>query len=144
MELHLKNNKDEADVAAILKRITKMKSGEYLLTVTKVFPARSLDQNAYYWAVPVKVIAEYIGDDEKAADRLIRAACLSETILLPNGSAMQIVGEHKSLTTAEFARFIDRVRVWAKNDHDVPIPAPNEVSDKELIEISERYNSLFY
>lgn len=144
MEFFLSDNKSATEWEKITSRIMKMKAGEYRITAEKIFPARSLDQNAYWWAVPVKIVAEHIGEDAKTADRLLRAACLSETILLPNGKAMEVIGEHKNLTTAEFTKLIDRARIWCKNELNIHIPAPNEIDDKALMEIDTRYNAMFY
>jgi hypothetical protein len=144
MQLRIKNNKSPEEVERVSEKLQSMRAGEYLVIIEKCFPSRSLDQNAYYWAVPVKIIAEYIGDDSREADRIIKSEILQDRILLPNGKIVEVVGEHKNLSTAEFTNFIDRVRVWATNELNVHIPAPNEISDELLEEIDRKYNSMFY
>lgn len=88
---------------------------------------RSLDQNAYWWAVPVAILAEHCGYEPEQ----MHYALLGEWRGYMEGIGGQKIpncASSSKLTTAEFTQLIEWVQRWAATEMDVQIPSPNEVA----------------
>jgi hypothetical protein len=86
---------------------------------------RSLDQNAYWWAVPVAIIADYCGYEPEQ----MHYALLGEWRGYadgPVGPPVPRCASSSKLTTSEFTELIDWVQRWAAQELDVQIPSPGE------------------
>jgi hypothetical protein len=95
------------------------------VSIRPVRKRRSLDQNAYWWAVPVRLIAEYCGYDPEQ----MHYALLGEWqgyVDGPVGPPVPRCSSSSKLTTAEFTELIDWVQRWAAEELDVQIPSPGE------------------
>lgn len=88
---------------------------------------RSLDQNAYWWAVPVAILAEHCGYEPEQ----MHYALLGEWrgyVDGPRGEKVPRCCASSKLTTAEFTELIEWVQRWAATELNCQIPAPNEVA----------------
>lgn len=86
---------------------------------------RSLDQNAYWHAVPVDLLAEHCGYTHDQ----MHYALLGEWggyIDGPNGQPVPRIASSSKLTTDEFSKLIEWVLTWGPSEMGVIIPAPNE------------------
>lgn len=95
------------------------------VSVRVVKRRRSVDQNAYWWAVPVRIIAEYCGYDPEQ----MHYALLGEWQGYadgPVGPPVPRCASSSKLTTAEFTDLIDWVQRWAVETLDLQIPSPGE------------------
>ena len=95
------------------------------VSVRLVRKRRSLDQNAYWWAVPVAIIAEYCGYEPEQ----MHYALLGEWRGYddgPVGPPVPRVSSSSKLTTAEFTELIEWVQRWAATELDLQIPSPGE------------------
>jgi hypothetical protein len=102
----------------------KFKGREVVVSVTKKTRPRSLDQNAYWWSVPVKLLSEELG----YTDAQMHYALLGEYGGFqdgPTGQAVPKVASSSQLTTEEFAKLIDWVLDWAPSQLGVVIPEPD-------------------
>lgn len=91
---------------------------------------RSLDQNAYWWAVPIAILAEHCGYEPEQ----MHYALLGEWrgyIDGLHGQPIPRCASSSKLTTAEFTELIEWVQRWAAQVMDVQIPAPNEWMESE-------------
>lgn len=91
---------------------------------------RSLDQNAYWWAVPVAILAEHCGYEPEQ----MHYALLGEWRGYrdgPHGHQVPNCASSSKLTTAEFTELIEWVQRWAATEMHVQIPAPNEWTGEE-------------
>lgn len=93
---------------------------EVTLTLSKRVKNRSNAQNAYYWAVPVKILAEHLGYEYEEAHEALKWQFLRK------GDEVPTVRSTTKLTTEEFNDYIDRIIRWAAIEFRVVIPDPNE------------------
>lgn len=88
---------------------------------------RSLDQNAYWHAVPVDLLAERCGYTHDQ----MHYALLGEWggyIDGPSGQPVPRIASSSKLTTEEFSKLIEWVLTWGPSEMGVVIPAPSEVA----------------
>ena len=95
------------------------------LVVRRRRKQRSLQQNAYYHGVIVKILADHFG--YRPAE--LHAALKYEFLRVDpdDRRPLATVRSTTSLSTVEFEDFQERVRQWALEEHEVLIPLPNEV-----------------
>lgn len=86
---------------------------------------RSLDQNAYWWAVPVAILAEHCGYEPEQMHYALLGEWRGYEPGL-NGIPMPRCASSSKLTTGEFTELIDWVQRWAATELDCQIPAPSE------------------
>lgn len=96
------------------------------LTIRKRRQQRSLRQNAYWWAVPVPLMADYMGQglEETKLDLLGECFGWQETSL---GNKVPRKPSTAALTVEEFSALITWLIPWALTEHGVRIPLPDEV-----------------
>ena len=102
-------------------------SGPVEVIVRRRRERRSLDQNAYWWAVPVALVAAETGYTPEQA----HYALLGEY-----GGYQEGIGGHQvprlassaALTRAEFSRMIEWVLDWAPSALGVDVPSPDEAT----------------
>lgn len=102
----------------------KFKGHEVTVTVEKKTRKRTLDQSAYWWAVPVKILADELG----YTPNQMHYALLGEYGGYesgPTGQAVPKVASSSELNTEEFAKLIDWVLDWAPSQLNVVIPPPD-------------------
>jgi hypothetical protein len=95
------------------------------VSVRLVRKLRSLDQNAYWWAVPVAIIADYCGYEPEQ----MHYALLGEWRGYddgPVGPPVPRCTSSSKLTTGEFTELIEWVQRWAATELDLQIPSPGE------------------
>lgn len=120
--------------------ITKLK-----ITVEKYRSNRSVNQNNYYWGVVIPILGDWAGVDQYEyveqvhiplkrmfLGRVKREIPLNDSLFgkVFKSQRTAILDEIQStakLNTAEFAEYIDKVRRWAKIEHNVEIPEPNKI-----------------
>lgn len=110
---------------AIRDLIAGQKDGPYTLTLKPTKAQRSLDQNAYWWAVPVEILAEHCGYTPAQMHYALLGECFGYTPG-PTGHPVPNVPSSSELNTAEFTKLIDWVLTWAPTELGVVIPAPDE------------------
>jgi len=87
---------------------------------------RSVEQNAYYWGVVIKILAEelgYIGTGEK--EDLHEE--LKAMFLVKKGKIGTYVEQTSKLDTETYERYLKAIRGWALQFQNIYIPKPNEV-----------------
>ena len=115
------------DRDAFVKAMAQLPQGEYWITVERKKAKRSLDQNAYWWAVPVKILAEHCGYTENQMHYALLGECFGYTSGL-NGRPMPVKPSSSDLSVEEFTHLIDWCLTWAAAELGVIIPNPNEVA----------------
>lgn len=116
---------DDRHRGAILAHLRKY-AGALLDVVIRPHRAqRSLDQNAYWWAVPVELIAAHCGYEPEQMHYVLLGEWRGY-IEGPRGQAVPRCASSSKLTTAEFTELIEWVQRWAVQELSVQVPAPNE------------------
>lgn len=87
---------------------------------------RSLDQNAYWWSVPVRLLSEHTGFTDTETHYALLGECFGYQVG-PTGKDIPNKPSSSVLTVEEFSRLIEWVLVWGPQEMGVQIPAPNEV-----------------
>lgn len=107
--------------------LAKLAGKSVEVTVRPARSQRSLDQNAYWWAVPVRLMAEYMGEELTATHYALLGECFGYHYSERLGRLVPNKGSSSALTTEEFSRLIEWCPPWALEHHGVNIPLPNEV-----------------
>jgi hypothetical protein len=87
---------------------------------------RSVDQNAYWWAIPVKLLAEHCGYTDTQMHYALLGECFGY-IDGPHGHPVPKEPSSAALTAEQFSTLISWVLTWAPTELGVDIPAPGEV-----------------
>jgi hypothetical protein len=100
--------------------------GNYTIEVRKVKNPRSLAQNRYYYGCVVKTLSDKFKIDIDTMHETLKYLFLrhdeyQEAI----GIAIVSIKSTTDLTTSEFEVFLERVRRWAMEEHNLEIPLPN-------------------
>lgn len=99
------------------------------VTIQRRTAPRSLSQNAYWWAVPVPLLAEHLGYDQhehQALHYALLALCFGEVFDERLKRNMPRVRSSRGLTTEQFGVLIDWTIRWAATEWGVVIPEPQE------------------
>ncbi len=103
----------------------------YELTVKECKNQRSLQQNKYYWGVPIKLISEHTGHTPDEVHELLKGLFLKKhlDIFNKNGSVQRyyFIMSTTLLNTKTMEDYQSNIRVWGSSELGLYIPEPNEV-----------------
>lgn len=89
---------------------------------------RTHRQNAYYWAVCVRLIGEWMGeDDAQAVHDALRHKFLS---IRYTRAGLDVFKSTAALSTVEFSQYVEQVKQWAA-EQGVIIPDANQIEQEE-------------
>jgi hypothetical protein len=125
-----------SDEAKYKRLASRLPDGEYDVTIEKHVSRRSNQQNKYFHAVVVPMLAEYWGldpdmrSDFEEAKALIKLHCNAKTVELLNHETgeskdVTIGGSTSALDKEQWAKFIERCQRWAAEQFNVVIPDPD-------------------
>lgn len=97
------------------------------IVIRKKRRQRSIDQNAYWWAVPVRLLAEHCGYTDDQMHYALLGECFGYRVG-PKGHDVPNVVSSSQLTTEEFTRLIEWALVWGPTEMGVEIPPPERVA----------------
>lgn len=130
------------DRKLMLEAIEKCKGGMAQITIKKFGNKRTTPQNAYYWAVPNKMITKHFNQEktfdrnvsgQEVHDMLARKFLGTEIIELPTGDTVEVRKSTSELDktgeNAFFESFVDYVTVWAFDFLGLNIPPPQTKED---------------
>jgi hypothetical protein len=95
------------------------------IVIRKPRTKRSLDQNAYWWAVPVALLAEHCGNTPSQ----MHYALLGERfgyVTGPLGQPVPVKPSSSDLTVEEFTGLIEWVLIFGPAELGVVFPTPGE------------------
>jgi hypothetical protein len=115
------------DVTRYRKALETLAGKRVEFVLRKPASKRSIDQNAYWWAVPVKLLAEHCGYTDAQMHYALLGECFGFTPG-PNGTPVPVKPSSSDLSVEEFKHLIDWVLVWAPSEMGVAIPEPAEWS----------------
>jgi hypothetical protein len=108
-------------------------NGKYSLSLEKIYNKRSVNQNAYYWAVVVPLVREGLYEVGYKLDNADTHEYLKETFLRGQktnentGEVKYINRSTASLKTVEFNEYFEKIIQWAAEYLSIKIPYPNEL-----------------
>jgi len=111
------------DRTRFLKNCSGLKDGKYQIQFKKYKNVRSNKQNSYYWGVVIETLAEEFGH---TPDEMHDALKLKFLLKHQVGKPDTLIST-ADLSTIDFDRFIEKVKVWAASEYGVIIPDPGQV-----------------
>jgi len=129
----IRNNRQRERLIEMLKE----RRLPFRLAVQDLYPVRSIDFNAYYWGVVLKMISDFTGHTQEE----VHDACKRRYNFRHDFKYSKKTGKWKLVskvdsTTATFSRefmeYVMKVRADAEIELHVTIPLPNEVFQPEL------------
>lgn len=88
-------------------------AGDVEIIIRKPVKERSVNQNAYYWAVVIKLLTESTGHSSAEQHKAMKNRFLGGR-------------STSSITTKEFEDYIEQIRAWA-GEQNIIIPDPERV-----------------
>jgi hypothetical protein len=116
----------QADLNAVKRHLATLDGHDVEFTIKRKRSQRSLDQNKFWWAVPVAILAEHCGYTPSQMHYALLGECFGY-LAGPTGQPVPNVPSSSELSVDEFSRLIEWVLTWAPSELGVSIPAPNEV-----------------
>lgn len=99
----------------------------YVVTIEEYHPQRSLDQNAFLHAVPLRLLSDATGfETEEMKDYLLGEAFGWDESEVFGRKVTRPLRRSSSLSTKEFTWFLEWIEQWAMNRLGILIPRPNE------------------
>jgi hypothetical protein len=110
-----------------LARFYKSREGKFVqITVREQGRPRSTNQNKYYHAIVVGMIADETGHDPEEIHEILKAKFLPRQFTVFNGEEVELDKSTTRLSTQEFEEFLDRIRAFAAQELCLLIPLPHE------------------
>lgn len=123
---NVKNGKLEMiDRDKFAKCLSSLK-GSVEISIGAVTKLRSENENKYYWAVVVKMIANEMGTLPDYAHDMLKQMFLKNGYSF-KGKQYDYVRSTTSLSTKEFEDYLEKIRMWSASELECIIPLPNEV-----------------
>lgn len=114
------------NVAAWKTHLLKFKGKTVQVTAENLRKVRSTEQNAYYWGVVVRMIADHCG--YRTAEEVQGVHEELRRKFLTGHGPLSVTPSTASLSTEEFSEYVEAVRRWAADELGIYIPDPNEVT----------------
>lgn len=135
---NLKSREAVRDQIDFLNAQHKGKEVDYILTIKKKMPVRSVSQNSYYWVV-LQAIAVKTGYTTDDLHEWYKLEYNSKEVL-----GKKIAGSTTTIYSAEFTIYLKKVKEHATSFHDVYVADPKDrfYSVWEA-QTKERYDAMF-
>ncbi len=106
-----------------------MRDGPVVITIERKKPSRTVNQNAYYHGVVVKLIADETGQDAESVHEFLKRECNAACVTFTNkrsGEEYETwVGQSTAaLNVNEFYDYVERCRAWAGTFLGLELPDP--------------------
>lgn len=123
-ELHIRNRR------GLDRAMAQMRKGEVVITIARRHAIRSLEASAYYWSVPVRLVAEHTGHSPDEIHEIFKAMFLPKHLAVTDGNGeiqgeFVIGGTTTKLNKPDFYDFVQRCREWAREKLSVETPDPD-------------------
>jgi hypothetical protein len=121
----------EVNKARLRAALGAMSDGPVVVTIERKKAKRSVQANAYYWAVVVKGITDATGQDGESIHEFLRRECNAMRVELTNRNGGEVyetwVGKSTSaLNVNDFYDYVERCRAWAGTFLGLELPDPTE------------------
>jgi len=118
--------------SVFLDDVSKLKDGDYVVTVENRKKTRSIEQNRYYWGVVVPLVKEGLNDigykltTEAVHEFLKGQFNVKEIVNEKSGEILKAVGSTTELTTSGMMEYFAQIQQWATEYLNIYIPDPNQ------------------
>jgi hypothetical protein len=124
------------------KKLQELPEGNYVVTIKKNRPIRSLNANRYYHFM-LNIIATYTGILHDDLHEAMKYKFNSKVIFFPQGGSQCIGNSTASLDTAEFASFVNKVKNYAITEIGVTIPEAKDVDYQKWMDVENEHDMAF-
>ena len=133
-----KSSRSLYDYLNFLKDKDQKKQIDYVITIKKNRPVRSISQNSYYW-ICLQAIAAETGDTTDQLHEWYKLEFLSQEF------RGKIIGKSTTeLDSGEFTIYLNKVKTHAREFHNVYISDPADRNYAVWEQVTkEKYNSMF-
>ena len=114
------------DRAGFIRHVYSFAGKDVEVTIKRKRSQRSLDQNAYWWAVPVRLCAEHCGYSDSEMHYALLGECFGWKDG-PTGKPIPNIASSSGLSVDQFTHLIEWVLVWGPSELGVEIPGPARV-----------------
>lgn len=133
------DTEDEATKEKLLHELRDLPDGKYEVVIKKNRVIRSLKANGYYHVI-LNIIATETGYDRDQLHEICKRKFNGDVIMFKDGS-LEIVGKTTTdLDTAEFAAYVNRVKMWCQDEWNIIIPEQRDVDYIKWMQIENAYN----
>ena len=115
------------DRAGLSRYLVTLAGLDVDIIVRRHVAQRTIDQNAYWWTVPVRLLADHCGYSDVDMHYALLGECFGWKAG-PTGKEIPNVTSSSALKVDEFSRLIDWVLVWGPTEMNCVIPPPAEVA----------------
>lgn len=105
------------------KHLGRLEGKAIEVVVRKFVAHRTSPQNRYYWGVVIPILAEQFGYEN--GEELHKA--LKAKFLTDYSGPLPKVGSTAALNVADFADYLDRIMIWAGQEHGCVIPPAERI-----------------
>ena len=115
----------------VIPAIASLPDGPVELVVSRRKATRSAQANAYYWGVVLEALHRLTGYEPDELHDICKAKFLPKRVAFCDGNG-EVVGDYvvggttTRLSTNEFYDYVERIRRWAADELNCPIPSPHE------------------
>jgi hypothetical protein len=104
----------------------------YVVEIKQYRAKRTLEQNSFLWAVPIRMISEYTGmEAEDVKDYLMSRAFGTKEIEIAGTVITKPRLGTSDLNTEQFNWFLEWIESWAAQELGIIVPKPNEEVEDE-------------
>ena len=116
--------------SALQEAVLTWSDGPVTVSVERESATRSVQANAYYWAIVVKALADHTGYTPDETHDLLKIKFLPKDVALASHTGEVVAefvigGSTKQLTSGEFYDYVEQIRQWAFEKLDVDMPPPD-------------------
>lgn len=117
-----------------------LKAGEYVITIKKNRPIRSLSQNKYYWAL-ISLAASHSGHTNREIEFMFKMDRCFESVTYPNGKVKEVPKDTGDMDSDDFARVCNELRQWITEIFpELIIPRKEDLTYIQWMKIEKDYN----
>ncbi len=123
------DGKLDLDRARLKSALASMGDGPVVLTIARQKSKRSIQANAYYWSVVVKMIADETGQDAESVHEFLKREANAQHVEMVNKATGEVYEAWIGASTAvlnvgDFYSYVERCRAWAGQFLGLEIPDP--------------------
>lgn len=110
-------------------QLETLRDGTYEIRLERKRASRSQEQNAWYWACLVGLVAEHTGYSPDEIHEIYKAKFIPKRVSFADSNGeikgeFVIGGTTTRLTTVQFSDYCEAIRQWAADELGVVIPDP--------------------
>lgn len=123
--------------------LQELPDGEYVVSIKRNKPIRSISQNKFYWAL-VSLCGKHAGHHREEIDYMFRMDRHYEFVEFPNGRTEKVPRRTSDLDTAEMTAVCNNLSEWIKDFFpEIIIPRREDLTYLQWMNIENEYNKTF-